>query len=903
MIVAALAAFAVLQAPQGTPFQPERGAIQPPPVAAAAMAADTGMLRHRSGRTPPVALGVRIEGPAPRIDGRLDDAAWAAARPITELYQNEPREGQPASERTEVRILYDDGAVYVGARMFDSEPQLIRTQLTRRDNISNSDLLTVAFDSYHDHRTSFRFEVNPSGVRADMITEADNQFGDSSWDPVWEAETQRDSLGWSAEMRIPLSQLRFPPADEQTWGINVRRYIQRKAETAEFAWKAQTDQGFTSYFGHLFGLSRLPQPRRLELLPYVSGSQTYSAGDPGNPFQDGSQGYAAAGLDLKYGLTSNLTVDATFNPDFGQVEQDPAFVNLSAFEQFLSERRPFFVAGSNVFSYGGPQFFYSRRIGQPPHGSPDDHQGYSDSPDNSTILGAAKISGRTASGWSIGLLEALTAREYGIIDSSGTRFEEEVEPLTNFAVARVKKDLRGGSSTVGGIFTAVNRDLSHQDLRFLRRAAYGGGLDFSHRFAGNKYSVSGSVSGSYIRGAENSIQNAQLSSARYYQRPDAGHVEYDSTRTALTGWSSRLSFQRIQGSFQYGTGLNATSPGFEINDAGFMSRADQYSGFVYGNRRWTRPGKVFRSASLGGEIGSSFNFGGVRLNSYAGFFGNAQLLNYWSFNGNLFTNIRAYSDNLTRGGPLGVSPTNINGFLGINTDSRKRWEVFLGSFFFTNEIGSNEQGVFSTITVRPSPSVQLSVGPSVSRSRTIMQFLGSQADTLNAAMYGGQYVFAQIDQRSLDMTTRLNVTFSPRLSLELFAQPFIATGSYSDYKELTAPRTTDFIHYGTTPGSTIMEHRDPTTSALDSVVVDPDGSGARPQFNAGNPNFTVRSLRGNAVLRWEYRPGSTLFLVWTQNCGLFSSDPQFSPGSDVGRLCQGKSTNAFAVKLNTWLSL
>ena len=903
MIVAALAAFAVAQAPQGPALQPERGAIQPPPVAAEALALDTGSMRHRSGRTPPVARGVRIGGPAPRIDGRLDDEAWRAAPPITELYQNEPREGQPASERSEIRILYDDGAVYVGARLFDSEPNLIRTQLTRRDNISNSDLLTVAFDSYHDHRTSFRFEVNPSGVRADMITTSDNQFGDSSWDPVWEAATQRDSLGWTAEMRIPLSQLRFPPADEQTWGLNVRRYIQRKAETAEFGWKLQTEQGFTSYFGHLFGLSRLPQPRRLELLPYVAGNQVYSAGDPGNPFQDGTDGHASAGLDLKYGLTSNITVDATFNPDFGQVEQDPAFVNLSAFEQFLSERRPFFVEGSNVFSYSGPQFFYSRRIGQPPHGSPDDHPGYTDTPDNSTILGAAKISGRTGNGWSIGLLEALTAREYGIIDSSGTRWEEEVEPLTNFAVARLKKDLRGGSSTVGGIFTAVNRDLRHQDLRFLRTAAYGGGLDFSHRFAGNTYSLNGSISGSYIRGSELSIQNAQLASARYYQRPDAGHVAYDSTRTSLMGWAGRLSFQKTRGNFNYGTGFNATSPGFEINDGGFMGRADAMSGYFYVNRRWTRPGKVFRNANLGGEVGSQFNFGGVRLNSYAGFFGNAQFTSYWSVNGNLFTNIRAYSDNLTRGGPLGVSPTNVNGFFGVNTDSRKRWDVFLGTFFFTNEIGSNEVGTFATITARPSPSIQLSVGPSISKSRTIMQFLGSQPDALNTPMYGGQYVFAQIDQRSLDMTTRLNVTFSPSLSLEMFAQPFIATGEYSDYKELTEPRTTNFIHYGSTPGSTLAENRDPVTNELLSIDVDPDGTGPRPTFNVSNPNFTVRSLRGNAVLRWEYRPGSTLFLVWTQNCGLFSSDPSFTPGSDMGRLCRGKSTNAFAVKLNTWLSL
>jgi len=603
------------------------------------------------------------------------------------------------------------------------------------------------------------------------------------------------------------------------------------------------------------------------------------------------------------GLTSNITVDATFNPDFGQVEQDPAFVNLSAFEQFLQERRPFFVEGSNVFSFNGPQFFYSRRIGRPPTGSADDHLGYVDTPDNSTIIGAAKVSGRTRGGWSVGILEALTAREYGTIDSSGTRFQEEVEPLTNVAVARIKRDLRGGSTSVGGIFTAVNRDLRHEDLQFLRRAAYAGGLDFNHRFANNRYSFSGSFTGSIIQGDTSAIQSAQLSSARYYQRPDADESQYDPTRTSLSGWAGRLNFSRNQGNWQYGTGFNMTSPGFEINDAGFMSRANQRFGFVYVQRRWTRPGRTFRSANLGSEIGSQWNFGGIRTNSYAGFFGNAQFLNYWSINGNLFTNVRSYSDNLTRGGPIGVSPGNVNGFLGINTDSRKSWQVFLGTFFFTNQIGSNELGSFFEITMRPSSSVQLSVNPSYSRSRTIMQFLGSQPDPLNTPMYLGQYVFAEINQKSIDLTTRLTMTFSPALSLQLFVQPFIATGAYADIKELTTPRTTDFIHYGVTPGSTLDTTFTPE-GGVDLIIADPDGAGPRPEFTLfGDPSFSSRSLRGNAVVRWEYRPGSTFFFVWTQSCGAYSPNPAFAPRDDLRNLCQGKSNNVFAIKFNYWLSM
>jgi hypothetical protein len=472
MILELLAAVGLVQAPQ-QPQAAGRPPIVPPPASAEAIAADTGSLRHANGRTPPVARAQRISA-APRIDGSLDDAAWASAAPITDLWQNTPNEGQPASERTDVRIVYDDEAIYVGARMFDREPALVHSQLSRRDNTGTSDLFTIAFDSYLDHRTAFQFSVNPSGVRADAITTQDNDSGDDSWDPVWEVRTRRDSLGWTAELRIPFSQLRFSAAPVQTWGINIVRFIQRRAETSEFAWKGQTEEGYASYFGHLSGLEALPQPRRLEILPYASSKAQFDPATPGDPFHDGSRVATAGGVDLKYGLTSNLTVDATFNPDFGQVEQDPAFVNLSAFEQYLQERRPFFIEGADIFNFGGQQFFYSRRIGQPPRGSADAHAGFVNTPENTTILGASKLTGRTAGGWSIGLLEALSAREYATIDSSGSRFHQEVEPLTNNLVARVKRDLRHGATTLGAMFTSVNRDLRADDLRFLRTAAYAG---------------------------------------------------------------------------------------------------------------------------------------------------------------------------------------------------------------------------------------------------------------------------------------------------------------------------------------------------------------------------------------------------------------------------------------------
>ncbi len=899
MVALVLAALLQGPAPSGS-AQSARAVVAPSPTPEA-VAADTGVLRHAAGRTPPIARAVRVAAP-PRVDGRLDDAVWADAAPITALYQNLPAEGQPASERTEVRILYDDDAIYVGARLYDAEPALIRSQLGRRDNTGSSDLFTIAFDSYHDHRTSFQFTVNPSGVRADGITNGDNAFGDGSWDPVWEARTQRDSLGWTAELRIPLSQLRFPPGRTQVWGVNVSRYIQRRAEQSEWAWKAQTDRGYASFFGHLFGIADLPQPRRLEALPYATARSEFGPATAGDPFHDGSRSVRAAGLDLKYGLTSNITVDATVNPDFGQVDQDPAFVNLSAFEQFLQERRPFFVEGADIFRFGGQQFFYSRRIGSPPRGSPNRRGGFADVPSNSTILGATKISGRTGRGWSVGFLDALTAREFATVDSAGVRFRDEVEPLTNYAVGRVKRDLRGGSTQVGGMFTAVHRDLSDARLAFLRSAAYSGGVDFTHRFGRNRWSLTGTLAGSHIRGDTVAIQRAQRSSARYFQRPDADYVDYDPARTTLAGWAGSLAFSRIQGKWTWGVSTSVVSPGFEINDAGFQTGADRVGVSANLNARWTRPGRVFRQANAGLNISGGWDFGGSRTSTFAGVFAWGQFRNYWSLNGNLSTNLRAASNNLTRGGPQGVSPAGGEMFLGVNSDFRKPVQFFLGADVFRNEAGANFGGVFSSLSLRPTTSVSVDIGPNLTRSRTTQLFLLSQADPTATATFGGQYVFGEIEQRSLDITTRLNMTFSPTLSLQLYAQPFLATGTYENFKELAAPRTLDYIVYGRTPGSTLQTTTNPDGS-IAYHVGDPDGPGPRPAVTIGNPNFDVRSLRGNAVLRWEYRPGSTLFFVWTQNCGTFSQTPRFAPAGNLGQLCRGKGSNVFAVKLNWWMSV
>jgi hypothetical protein len=885
---------------------------QPPPAQAAGVAGpapavvpDTGILRHPNNRVPPLIRAVRAAAGSIRLDGRLDEPVWSAVEPATGFTQQAPADGQPATERTEVRVAYDEGALYVGARMYDSEPSRIVAELGRRDGGGSDDHFEFSVDSYHDHRTAFFFKVNSLGVKSDAVYSDDGEGMDSSWDPVWEAATSRDSLGWTAEIRIPLSQLRYSSAPAQVWGIDFNRHIRRKGEDVLWAYRSRDDDGFSSFFGHVIGLENLPQPRRLEVLPYVTGSEERLAtGTPGNPFNDGSRETGRAGVDIKYGLTSNLTLNATVNPDFGQVEADPAEVNLTAYETYFQERRPFFVEGANIFSGGNQQYFYSRRIGRPPQRSAAEPEGgFADQPTATTILGAAKLTGRTAGGWSVGLLEAATAREYATtVDSLGRRSREVVEPFTNYAVVRAQRDFRGGASTLGFIGTAVNRRIDEASLESLRSSAYAGGVDFTHRFSRNRFRLNASFGWSYIGGDTAAILLAQTSSARYYQRPDAGHVALDPARTSLMGWTGRLGFARYQGAWTYSVSASATSPGFEINDLGYQTRADRAAVSASLGRRWTRPGRVFQTASVDAYAGSTWNHGGDRLGGsfQLGAFG--QFRSFWSVEGYLAGIARANSDVLARGGPLGINPAGWDAGLRVGSDGRRRTTLWAGGNASGDQLGGWSLWGFATVTWRPSATISLETSPEIGASLSPQQYVTSASDPTATAMFGRRYLFAEVLQHSVALTTRLNVTLSPTLSLQLWAQPFVATGAFREFKELEAPRTTDYLVYGRTPGSTLTPTTNPD-GGVTAYALDPDGAGPRQAVTVDNPDFTYRSLRGNAVLRWEYRPGSTVFLVWTQACSSYGSSPAFNAAGDFRRLCQGRSDNVVAVKLNYWLSL
>jgi hypothetical protein len=866
-----------------------------PPIAGEALA-------HRNGRVPPAVIAVLAPTP-PKLDGVLDEPAWATASPASEFRRDVPSDGKPAAERTDVRVLYDKDALYIGARLYNAKPKGVSRRLSRRDSFEVfNDVFFIIIDSYHDHSTSYVFGVTPAGERRDATITQDGAGLDPSWDPVWEGKTKVDSLGWVAEMRIPFSQLRFPETPQQVWGIQFRRDIRAAGEAVDWAWSPRTEPGMISKFGHLLGLQNIPPPRRLEVLPYTLGKTTRTQGaDPNNPFDDGSVLGASAGLDLKYGLSSNLTLDATVNPDFGQVEADPAVVNLSAFETFFEERRPFFIEGAGIFGFGpggSTQFFYSRRVGRPPTLSAEGTAAYVDQPTATSILGAGKLSGRTKAGWSVALLEAITGKEYAqLANGSGQLLPDQaVEPLGNYAVGRVRRESREGSSAVGAIFTAVNRRLDDPAFDPIRSAAYTGGVDFLHRFHQNAFQLKGYLGGTHVRGSPTAMVQTQRASSRYYQRPDQSYAQLDSSATSLSGAIGGLTFDKAEGNWIYTLATAFTSPGVELNDAGFQTDADRASFKAVGGRRWLQPGPVFRSLDARLEFSQRLNFGGVSVGQSLSTHVSGGFNNLWGMSVDLGYGLRTLDDKATRGGPLMSRPAGYHVGGGFRTDGRKAVSGGLDGFVTGDDQGTKGGGLSGSLAYRPQGSTDLTVTASYMQFHNAEFYVTQASDPTAAATYGGRYVFGALDQDNLNITLRLNVVVTPNVSIQWYAQPFLATGDYADFSWFATPRSYDFVRYGTN-GSTIAYDE-----AGNRYAADADGAGPAKAVTFANPDFRVRSFRSNLVLRWEYHPGSTLYVVWNQNRGSQISDPAYNGFRDMWGIWDDPYQNILLVKLNYYLN-
>jgi len=843
------------------------------------------------------------------VDGRLDEADWDRAAPARDFLQRDPDEGKPATEPTEVRFLYDDDAIYVGARMFDSEPSKISKRLTRRDGDSDgiADWVGVAFDAHHDRLTGSIFTVTAAGSMTDGVFFNDSS-DDDTWNGVWDAAVSIDDKGWIAEMRIPFSQLRFSAADRQVWGLHVVRAIQRKNEEAWWAFIPKNDSGIMSRAGDLDGLDGITSRRHLELLPYVTArSEISGTAEAGDPFNDGRTGAAAVGLDAKWGFTSNMTMDATVNPDFGQVEVDPAVVNLTVFETFYEERRPFFIEGSQAFDRFGrngasgymgfnrtnPSLFYSRRIGRTPQGAAAGE--YVDRPSSTTIIGAAKVTGKTSRGWTVNFIDAATAREWAGTSTNGVQGKTQVEPFSNYLAARVRRDV-GQRAGFGMLTTAVNRDLSDPALDAqLAGSAFVLGGD-GHLFLTGKrdYVVTGSFSGSRVAGSQAAIARLQRSSARYYQRPDATHIAFDPAAASMSGWSLQSDFNKNNGGIRPNASFWAVSPGFEVNDAGYMTNADRMGGHAALVFLKPTPDRFSRNRQTFLAKWNVWNFAGDPMGD--GYYGSfyAMLRNYWSFNVAAHGGRWVYSDRLTRGGPMLRAPGFTVVSANIEGDERKPvvWEV--DGNYETRPDGSWSGEAEIGLTFRPLPTFSFEVGPTFTRELTATQYVRAVTDADAVAMYGRRYVFAALDQTEFGMETRLNLILNARMSLQMYVQPLLSNGRYTGFKEALQPRTYDFAEYGKDSGTISFD----AANGVYTVYPGPGGTGT--PFLIPNPDFNYTSLRANTVFRWEFKPGSTLYVVWTQQREDETSDGRFSLNQDISRMMRAPGDNVFMVKMSYW---
>jgi hypothetical protein len=826
---------------------------------------------------------VTVDAAGVVVDGRLDEPLWKTARSYTAFLQRDPVEGAPPTERTEVLVAFGRDAIYVGARLLDSAPDGIVARLARRDQDVVSDGFIIYLDPRHDRRTGAYFALNAAGTKYDG-TLSNDDWRDGSWDPVWEGTSLVNGDGWTAEMRIPFSQLRFAKEDHGRWGINFERIIARKNEHDLLVFTPRRGSGFVSRFVEVGVPAELTPPRRLELLPYASARSDYFNHSAVSPLNDQRMPLLRAGLDLKLGLGGSLTLDATVFPDFGQVEVDPAVVNLSDIETFFPERRPFFIEGSEIFNqfgrggargnwtfnWPGADLFYSRRIGRPPQGSLPDHD-FVDAPPASDIIGAAKLTGRSG-GWTIGTLHAFTESESARYLAGGTESRLQVEPFSYYGVARVQRELDGGRHGVGVLGTVTARRLDDPGLRDqLSSNAVVGGVDGWTLLGDSKmFALTAWAAGSRVQGSAARISALQRDSGHYFQRPDATHLGVDTAATHLGGWAGRLALNKQHGNVIFNSAVGALSPGWEVNDLGFGAYSDAINAHVGGGYQWPDPGKVFRRIELVSSIHANWDFGGNHVDHgyWANF--NPQFINYWWMRLGGEYSPETIDNRGTRGGPLMLRPESVAVWGGFDTDDRKRWRVGGGVDGSRSSLADNHgYGVGGYLELHPVDRLALRLEPSYNFRRSTRQYLDTLADPAATATYGNRYLFGDLVQKTLSANLRLNWIFTPTISIEVFAQPLVSSVHYRRVLQLARPRTVELV---------------PT------------------EIDPAQYSFTFNSIRSSAVFRWEYRPGSTLFLVWNQNQSVEEKNGLFQVSRSLDSLGRTRADHIFMVKASYWWS-
>jgi hypothetical protein len=817
---------------------------------------------------------VRLTTPPPEIDGVLTDPCWQTGSWAGDYIQWIPREGARPSQPTYLKVLYDDHNIYVGIRAVDTIASEITARRGRRDQFLG-DVVGINFDSYHDHRTGFEFNLTAAGQKIDLVL--NNINWDVNWNAVWSGKTGFEDSAWTAEFRIPLSQLRYSADSVQVWGMHSWRWIDRFQEESDWEPQSSTGPGALYLFGELRGLAGLPAPQRIEVMPYVVTRLKTFPRDPRNPFtSSGREWFGGAGGDAKIGLSSNFTADLTINPDFGQVEADPSVMNLTAFETFYDERRPFFLEGRTIFNvdYDDGSLFYSRRIGRPPAFTPVTPQGvYVDMPGTTTIFSAVKVSGKTAGGLAVGVLQSLTAREYATIDSAGIRREEAVEPLTSYTYARVQQDFDNSATILGGAVGMVNRAINDPVLESLPRNALTGGLDLLHQWADKEYFLDVRLIGSAINGSAPAIAMLQRSSARYFQRPDPGAPGIDSTRTSLAGHGGSIRIGKgSKGLWRYATGLRWRSPGLEINDLGFMQQADV---IVQGNSLsyfLNQPAGVFRTYTIKLNEANTWDFGGEYLFSDVSLDCEFQFLNQWGIEIEGEYKTAGLDTRLLRGGPAMRVPSTLSGEVIAHTDGSA---TVVGSMHaassWTADGGGNAWSLEPLITVTPHQTLQISVGLELAGTTNDLQYVDVRYTDGKPA-----WILGRVDQRTVIATLRADYCITPELTIQYYGSPFSSVGRFSRYKNIAMPRAGRYDErYTPIPDPSTLPH----------------------------PDFAFSQFRSNLVARWEFRPGSNVYLVWAQDRTAFETPGDPSAASTLWNLRNVAPENVVMLKFSYWLAL
>jgi hypothetical protein len=836
----------------------------------------------------------------PDINGILDDEAWQAGTWEGGFTQNQPYSGKPETQLTQFKIVFDDNNLYVAIKSFDTAPDSIVNRLTRRDE-ADGDLVGVIFDSFHDLRTAFLFGVSSAGVKYDQMFSNDGQNTDSSWDPNWWVKTSINKEGWVAEMKIPFSQVRFEKNSGDVWGLDVARILYRKNEQSFWQHIPREAAGLVHLFGELKGLEKIKPRKILDITPYgVAKTETFQA-VPDNPFQaSGKLSKLNGGIDAKIGVTNNMTMDLTINPDFGQVEADPSVVNLSAYETFFTEKRPFFIEGNNITDFGlgignggvgNDNLFYSRRIGRQPQVYPNMNDGwYADVPTRTNILGAAKLTGKTKDGFSIGIVEALTSRETAEIDTIGGRKLATVEPLTNYFVGRVQKDINNGNTLIGGIFTSTNRELDTDVQDFLHKAAYTGGIDFTQYFKNKNWMFNLNTAFSLVEGSKKAITNTQESSTHYFQRPGKNYAILDTSRTSLSGAGGRMQIVKQNGHWNFMGAVLWKTPGFETNDLGYMRVTDQILSVLWAGYNQFNPKGIYKSYNLNSDFYTVNDFGGDFTGGGYEWNANMNLKNFWNiWTGGSF-NTAAISTDILRGGPMMKLPGSASARVGFSTDSRKKL-----TFNVIESWSHGYQNSFTNtyteldISYKPTNYLVFTISPAYTKSFTGLQYV----DKLD---YNGntRYIFGSINQNTISTSFRMNINISPNLTLQYWGQPFVATGKYYDYKFISSPMAS---RYGDR-----FETYSPNQISFDTdhYNVDENRDGVT-DYTIGKNDFNVKQFLSNFVVRWEYSPGSTLFLVWSQTRSYNSDSGQMDFFNNVGDLFNKEKNvphNVFLIKFS-----